>query len=689
VSRDLLFEIATEELPSSHLYGAIEQLRVAAPKLLDDARLGYDEIAVTGSPRRLVVRVTSLAEDQSARTLRHKGPAAKAAFDEAGAPTKAALGFARGKNVSVDALEVIEEGGNAYVFAIVEEACSSAAEVLSALLERLIESIEWPKSMRWGSGDTRFSRPVRGLTALFGADVVPVAFAGLTAGRTIRGHRFLSPEPIDVPSAEQYPVAAERGKVVFDLDERARLLREGIESAAAAAGGRAVVPDATFAEVVNLVEWPTVAAGTFDEGFLQVPREILENAMESHQRYFPVEDAEGHLTNRFVVAHNGDPARTHAIIAGHERVIRARLADAAFFYHEDLNRPLEAYVARLDGIVFQTRLGTLAAKSERVERLAGVIADFLGAGADERAHATRAAHLAKADLVTGAVVEFTDLQGVMGGYYALSSGEGPEVAEAIVDHYKPRFAGDDLPRSMAGVAVSIADKLDTIVGIFGIGKAPTGSSDPYALRRGAIGVLQMMLAGSRFSLDEALSAALAGYEGIEGIDPEATGAAVKEFMVARLDGLLRDRGHAYDTVAAVLAVAADDPADALARAEALTALRAAGDDMEDLSVAFTRAKNLAQPELGIAVDRALMGAEEVALVEALDAAEGRVGAFLDQEAYAPALEVLASLRAPIDAFFETVLVMDEDSALRENRLRLLNRFVALFARFADLSRLEG
>jgi len=237
--------------------------------------------------------------------------------------------------------------------------------------------------------------------------------------------------------------------------------------------------------------------------------------------------------------------------------------------------------------------------------------------------------------------------------------------------------------------VSIADKLDTIVGIFGIGKAPTGSSDPYALRRGAIGVLQMMLAGSRFSLDEALSAALAGYEGIEGIDPEATGAAVKEFMVARLDGLLRDRGHAYDTVAAVLAVAADDPADALARAEALTALRAAGDDMEDLSVAFTRAKNLAQPELGIAVDRALMGAEEVALVEALDAAEGRVGAFLDQEAYAPALEVLASLRAPIDAFFETVLVMDEDSALRENRLRLLNRFVALFARFADLSRLEG
>jgi len=689
VSRDLLFEIATEELPSSHLYGAIEQLRVAAPRLLDGARLAYDAIAVTGTARRLVVRVTSLAEEQSARTLRHKGPAAKAAFDETGAPTKAALGFARGKNVSVDALEVIEEGGNAYVFAIVEEACSSAAEVLPALLERLIESIEWPKSMRWGSGDTRFSRPVRGLTALFGADVVPVAFAGLTAGRTIRGHRFLSPAPIDVPSADQYPVAAERGKVVFDLDERAHLLREGIESAAAAAGGRAVVPDATFSEVVNLVEWPTVAAGTFDEGFLQVPREILENAMESHQRYFPVEDAEGHLTNRFVVAHNGDPACTDAIIAGHERVIRARLADAAFFYHEDLNRPLEAYVARLDGIVFQTRLGTLAEKSERVERLAGIVADFLGAGADERAHATRAAHLAKADLVTGAVVEFTDLQGVMGGYYALSSGEAPEVAAAIVDHYKPRFAGDDLPRSVAGVAVSIADKLDPMAGIFGIGKAPTGSSDPYALRRGAIGVLQMMLAGSRFSLDEALSAALDGYADVEGIDAETTGAAVKEFVVARLDGLLRDRGHAYDTVAAVLAVAADDPADALARAEALTALRAAGDDMEDLSVAFTRAKNLAQPDLGITVDRALMGAEELALVDALDAAEGRVGAFLDQEAYAPALEVLASLRSPIDAFFETVLVMDEDSALRENRLRLLNRFVALFARFADLSRLEG
>ena len=689
MSRDLVFEIGTEELPSAPLYGAIEQLKVAVPKALDGARLEYDTITVTGSPRRLVVSVTSLSEGQDDITVTHKGPAARAAFDESGAPTKAAIGFARGKGVDVSQLTVVDDANGSYVYATVEVMGVSAGEVLPELLARLAENIDWPKSQRWGSGDARFSRPVRWLLALFGGDVVPVEFAGLTAGRVTYGHRLLAPAAIEVPTASEFPLALERGRVIADETVRARVLREGIESAAEGLGARAVIAEKTFAEVVNLVEYPTVAIGTFDAQFLEVPREILVNAMESHQRYFPVETADGSLTNRFIVAHNGDPERTDAIIAGHQRVIRARLSDAAFFYREDLERPLEAYVARLDTIVFQEKLGTLGAKVARIERLAGTIAGLVSAPADVTAFATRAAHLAKADLVTSAVVEFTDLQGVMGGYYAIASGEEAEVASAIVDHYRPRFSGDQLPASTAGRIVALADKLDSIAGIYSAGMAPTGSADPFALRRAAIGVLQILLAGPAAPLDELIGAALAGYDGVLPVDTEAVGTAIQEFFVGRLQGILRERGHAYDTVDAVLAVAANAAADALARCEALTRFREASDDMTDLSIAFTRAKNLAQPALGTLADRTIMAAEETTLAAALDTAEGLLGELLEQAAYSAVLDSFAGLRGPIDAFFESVLVMDPDEALKNNRLRLLNRFVALFSRFADFSLLEG
>ncbi len=430
------------------------------------ARLEYDTVSVTGSPRRLVVRVTDLSEAQHDAVHTAKGPSVKAAFAEDGTPTKAAEGFARGKGVPVESLTVVEDDNGAYVYATVEQKGVAAIDVLPALLARLTETIEWPKSQRWGSGDARFARPVRWLLALFGGTVVPVEFAGLVGGRVTYGHRLLAPGPIEVPAAEEYAVALERGHVVADHTQRARLLREGIATVAEQLGVSAVVPEKTFAEVVNLVEWPTVGVGTFDEEFLAVPREILENAMGSHQRYFPVERADGSLDNRFVVAHNGDPKRTEAIVRGHERVIRARLSDAAFFYRDDLTKPIESLVEQLDTIVFQDKLGTLGDKVRRTERLAAAIARLVDASPDETAYAERAAHLAKADLVSSAVIEFTDLQGVMGGYYAAAAGEEAGVAEAIVDHYRPRFAGDDLPRSMAGSIVAIADKLDTIAGIF-------------------------------------------------------------------------------------------------------------------------------------------------------------------------------------------------------------------------------
>ena len=689
MSRDLLLEIGVEEVPSAPLYDAVTQLKTRAATALDAARLSYGEIHAYGAPRRLALFVTGVAERQADLSLTVKGPSVKAAFDAEGNPTKAAEGFARSRGVAVSDLVRDTIDGGEYVVAHVEETGRAAEEVLPGLLGTLIGDLDWAKSMRWGSGTTRFIRPVRWLVALYGSVVVPVRFAGITAGRTTLGHPFLA-GTADIAYAGAYLETLRSVMCMADAEARAEAIRAAIDEAAAALDARAVVPEKTFAEVVNLVEWPTVGVGRFDDEFLGVPREIVEEAMESHQRYFPLEDASGALLPRFIVVHNGDPARTDAIVAGHERVIRARLADAAFFYTEDLARPLEAYVHDLETIVFHEKLGSLGNKVARVEALAATLAEASDAPADEAAYAVRAAHLAKADLVTHAVIEFTSLQGVMGMRYALAAGEAPEVAEAIVDHYRPRFAGDDLPRSLAGKLVSIADKLDTIVGIFAIGQGPTGSADPYALRRSAIGILTMIVDGGvRLDIDRAIAAALAGYEGaVPGLDPNAAGATVKAFFDGRLAVMLKDRGFAHDEIDAVMAVASADPADTLRRITALAAFRRS-DAGADLSVALKRARNLADASAGIASDTALMGSAERTLDEALEAADGKVRSLMALHDYEAALAEMAHLRGPVDDFFEGVLVMDPDESLRANRMTLLNRMTALFADFADFGKLAG
>jgi glycyl-tRNA synthetase beta chain len=689
MSRDLLLEIGVEEVPSAPLYDAVTQLKARAASAFDAARLSYGEIHAYGAPRRLALFVSGVAERQADLSLTVKGPSVKAAFDAEGNPTKAAEGFARSRGVAVSDLARDTIDGGEYVVAHVEEAGRAAEEVLPDLLGTLIGDLDWAKSMRWGSGATRFIRPVRWLVALYGSVVVPVRFAGITAGRTTLGHPFLA-GTADIAYAGAYLGTLRSVMCMADAEERAEAIRAAIDAAAAALDARAVVPEKTFAEVVNLVEWPTVGVGRFDDEFLAVPREIVEEAMESHQRYFPLEDADSALLPRFIVVHNGDPARTDAIVAGHERVIRARLADAAFFYTEDLARPLEAYVHDLETIVFHEKLGSLGDKVARVEALTTTLAADADAPADEAAYAVRAAHLAKADLVTHAVIEFTSLQGVMGMRYALAAGEAPEVAEAIVDHYRPRFAGDDLPRSLAGKLVSISDKLDTIVGIFAIGQGPTGSADPYALRRSAIGILTMIVDGGvRLDIDRAIAAALAGYEGVvPGLDPNAAGAIVKAFFDGRLAVMLKDRGFAHDEIDAVMAVASADPADTLRRITALAAFRQ-GDAGADLSVALKRARNLADASAGIASDAALMGPEERTLDEALEAADGKVRSLMALHDYEAALAEMACLRGPVDDFFEGVLVMDPDESLRANRMTLLNRMTALFADFADFGKLAG
>ena len=688
----LAFEIGTEEIPAFDLHRATAQLARLVPDALDAVRIPHGEVAVHTTPRRLVAIVEDVAESTEALEETFRGPSAKIAFDAEGNPTKAAVGFARGKGVDVGALEVREEKGVEYVFATRRVEARDAAELLPEVLEGVIAGIAWPKSCRWGSTSEYFSRPVRWIVAMLDERVVPVRFAGLEAGNLTRGHRFLSPGPHEVPTASALLDVLEGAHVVTSEQARERAIREGVARIEEECGARAELPEKTLLEVVNLCEQPTVLAGAFDEEFLQVPEEIIVDAMLMHQRYFPLYDEDGKLTNRFIVVSNGDPACAATIADGNERVVRARLSDAKFFYEEDLKRPLEAYVERLDEVVFQESLGTMRAKAERITALARHLAADAGLSAADAAVAERAAHLAKADLVTSAVVEFTSVQGVMGSYYAAACGEGDKVARAIADHYRPRFAGDALPASAAGRIVAMADKLDTICGLIAAGQGPTGSSDPFALRRSALGILSMLLDEGlplRVGLVRAIDAALASYaaQGVA-FDAQAVREEVADFFIARAKVLLRDEGRAPDTIDAVLAAGVREPVEFASRVRALDAAREGDPDaFADLATAFARANNLRDASLGAKVDEGLLSEVEHALSCAVVQAESRVARALATDDYPSALAELADLRKPIDMFFERVMVMDEDRALRENRLRLLNRFVAVFEDVADFGKM--
>lgn len=685
----LAFEIGTEEIPAFDLHKATLQLEKLVPAALDEVRIPHGDVAIYTTPRRLIAMVSDVADTTEALDEVFRGPSAKIAFDADGNPTKAAAGFARGKGVDVDALERREEHGVEYVFATRSVPARDVAELLPGVLEGVIEGISWPKSCRWGTTSEYFSRPVRWLVAMLDERVIPVSFAGLTAGSLTRGHRFLAPGPHEVATAADLLSVVEAAHVVTSEQAREQVIRVGVAQAEAQTGARAELPEKTLLEVTNLCEQPTVLVGTFDEEFLRVPEEIIVDAMLMHQRYFPLYDANDKLTNNFIVVSNGDPAHASTIIDGNERVVRARLSDAKFFYEEDLKRPLEAYVDHLDEVVFQETLGTMKAKTDRIVALAKHLAYDAGLSEADAADAERAAYLAKADLVTNAVVEFTSVQGIMGSYYAEAANESAQVARAIADHYRPRFSGDEPPASDVGKIVATADKLDTICGLFAVGQGPTGSSDPFALRRSAIGIVAMLEGGLPVSLTAAINAALSTYQaaGVE-FDRDAVRAEVVEFFVTRTKVMLRDGGCSPDAVDAVLATGVEEPAQIIARTRALEAARTnAPDAFDNLAIAYARANNLRDAKLGADVDEALTADAERALLSAADEAAARVSEALAADDYAAALAALSALRAPIDAFFEDVMIMDEDQAVRENRLRLLNRFVAVFAHVADFGKM--
>ncbi len=686
--RTLAFEIGTEEIPAFDLAGAVKQLTTMVPSLLDDAAIPHGAVKIFSSPRRLIVIAEEIPEATEEKNEVFKGPSAKIAFDAEGNPTKAAQGFARGKGVDPSSL-VVEDG---YVYARTHTPSVNVASLLSSVLNKIIHGLSWPRSQRWGVQSEYFTRPVRWIVALFGNEVIDFTFAGLVAGRTTYGHRFLAPGPFEVADADSLVDVVRSASVIPSEAEREQVIREGVAKAEAETGFTAVLHPKTLVEVINLAEYPTVLVGTFDEEFLKVPEEIIVDAMLVHQRYFPLYDKDGKLTNRFIVVSNGDPACAETIVDGNERVVRARLYDAKFFYDEDLKQPLESYVDHLGEVVFQEKLGTMLDKTNRIQRLADHLAEDAGLAGQDLSDVERAARLCKADMVTSAVVEFTSVQGVMGSYYAAASGETAQVAQAIEQHYRPRFAGDEAPDTVVGKIVAIADKLDTVCGLFAVGQGPTGSSDPFALRRSAIGIVAMLSGKDavEVSLVAAIDAALASYaqQGIE-FDSDAARRDVIEFFITRTKVMMRDAGNSIDAIDAVLSAGIQEPVELINRVSALEAARSEQPEVfEDLATAYARANNLCDSKLGTEVNEGLLSEVEQALVRAVGQAESNVASALENNNYAAALSELAALRKPIDLFFENTMVMDEDQTLRENRLRLLNSFVAVFANVADFALLS-
>ncbi|MTV50156.1 glycine--tRNA ligase subunit beta [Heliobacillus mobilis] len=687
-TRDLLLEIGTEEIPAKFMAPALAQLKDLAEKGLQEVRLSFTEIKTYGTPRRLVLMVKGVATRQDDLELEVKGPAVKAAYDSQGNPTKAVQGFARSQGVDISSLITKELSGVPYVYAIRKETGRFAEEVLPQLLRNCISGLNFPKPMRWAWGDTRFARPIRRLVALFGEDILPLEIEGVIAGRKTTGHRFLGGGSITLANPGEYLEKMEQAFVVVDHEQRKAMIWQQITDLAASEGGNVEEDPGLLEEISHLVEYPTALCGQVDPSFMHLPAEVIITPMKEHQRYYPVKDGEGKLLPKFITVRNGNADHLDVVRQGNEKVLRARLSDAAFFYAEDQKQPLAAFADKLKKIVFQESLGTVYERVEREISLTGILADHLGFSGDVKQRAMRAAQLAKADLVTHMVYEFPELQGIMGEKYARLSGEEPTVAQAIREHYQPRFSGDETPKTIEGTLVALADKLDAIVGCFSIGIIPTGSQDPYALRRQAQGICQIILSGNlSLSLSTAIEQAYHLYQkaitsarSLEEVEKD-----LAEFFRQRLRYLLGEEGIRYDVIEAVLAEGIDQPLEVFKRAKALTALRSV-DAFSALITAYTRAANLAKkggqepirPEL-------FESPSEKELYEALEQAQAKIEQ--SQGDYDVTLRALAELRPAVDHFFDAVMVMAEKAEVRENRLALLNEVVGLTAGIADLSKI--
>jgi len=710
---DFLVEIGTEELPPRSLFTLQKAFVSALGAGLDKAELAHGELIGYSTPRRLAVWVKRLANRQPEQHLKRKGPPLNAAFDAAGAPTRAALAFAESCGTQVDALERLQEGKGTFLFFMGARPGERAQDLLPVLVQQALDALPIARRMHWGSGSAMFVRPVHWLLMIFGADVVPATLLETPAGNLTYGHRFHAPKALRITSAGSYErTLRERGRVLADFAARRERIRTEVNQVARVLEGRALITEALLEEVTALVEWPVALAGHFEPRFLELPREVLISTLQEHQRYFPLEDASGALLPAFITVANIESRDPSKVREGNERVVRPRLADAAFFWEQDRRLPLAARLPALDAVTFQAKLGSLGDKTRRMVGLATEVAAAVDAPLDE---ARRAAELAKCDLLTAMVGEFPELQGVMGGYYARADGEPADVAAAIREHYLPRAAGDELPATRTGIAVAIADKLDTLAGIFAIGERPTGNKDPFGLRRAALGIQRILIEKQlEIDLKRLIDLAVAGVRAdidrlrsqVGGAPPKAHVGAdvvsgwIYDFLMERLRAYYLERaaggpGRVAVTTEmfdAVLAARPASPVDFDARLKALSAFLDLPESAS-LTAANKRIANILRKAPaganGAVEVTHLREPAEVRLYDAMRALADAVAAATAERQYTAALGRLAQLRPAVDAFFDQVMVMDENPQLRVNRLALLARLQALFSGVADLSRLPG
>lgn len=683
MAKDLLFEIGAEEIPAGFMPNILGQLKTLAETKLNDAHLPFESIATYGTPRRLALIVKGLADTSAEISERHKGPSASIAYDADGNPTKAAIGFARGKGLDVADL-VVEDG---YIYAETKTAGVPAKDIVTDMLPQLITGLNFPKSMHWGNLDAKFVRPVRWLVALLDEEVIPVEFATVKSGNVIRGHRFLGADEITIKNAASYVDTLKENFVMVDQDARRELISKQLHDIAASKNASIVWDDDLLEEINYLVEWPTALCGGFEESYLALPDAAIITPMKDHQRYFPLVDQDGKLLPMFLTVRNGSDHSIEVVQAGNERVLRARLDDAKFFFNEDRKKPL---IDRQDGltkIVFQEGLGNLADKTERLLTLGRVFSEECELHEDARVVLERATELAKTDLTTGMVTEFTELQGVMGKEYALLDGESPEVAEAIFEQYLPRFAGDVLPQTEAGKVLSIIDKIDNIVATFSRGLIPTGSQDPYALRRQTIGILNILLNSEwNISLRPIIVESMNLLNVPAEKQDELLG-QVEEFITLRLKNIFLDREVPHHVIDLLLSNNELSVADAEGLVKALLANRI--DENVELVQAFTRMYNLVKDVTYTGVDESLLkeDAERALYEAATKASEASIDAW-DNNDYDAVVAVPATLVPTINTFFEDVMVMDKDEAIKANRLQLVRLAYSVMAIIGDISALK-
>lgn len=686
-TQNFLVEIGTEELPPKALKTLATSFADNVEAELNQAGLSFDKIEWFAAPRRLAVKVLNLATQQPSKEIEKRGPAVSAAFDAEGKPTKAAEGWARGCGITVEQAERISTDKGEWLVHRAKIEGQPTKNLLNDIVANALAKLPIPKPMRWADKTVQFIRPVHTVTMLLGDELIEGEILGVAIARTIRGHRFLGEKEFEIQHADQYPqLLREKGSVVADFNERKAEILAKSQAKATALGGVADIEESLLEEVTSLVEYPNVLAAKFEERFLAVPAEALVYTMKGDQKYFPIYDKDGKLLPHFIFVSNINPEDPTAIIEGNEKVVRPRLTDAEFFFKTDLKQKLVDRLPRLETVLFQQQLGTLKDKTDRIEQLAGEIAKQIGA---DEAKAKRAGLLSKCDLMTNMVFEFTDTQGVMGMHYARHDGEDEEVAVALNEQYMPRFAGDELPKSLVASAVALADKFDTLTGIFGIGQAPKGSADPFALRRAALGALRIIVEKNLpLDLEDLVkkSAALFG----DKLTNQNVVADVVDFMLGRFRAWYQDEGIAVDVIQAVLARRPTRPADFDARVRAVSHFRTL-DSAEALAAANKRVSNiLAKADVAIGEINltACVEPAEKALAEAVLALRTEVQPLIAQGDYTAVLDKLANLRAPVDSFFDNVMVNAEDPALRQNRLAILNTLQGLFLQVADISVLQ-